>query len=236
MAVNPRLSITGLPALPTACSSAKFCMLRVPTWSMSAHSATSATSRASTTSVTTGRPVSSRTSARIRSPFSPSPWKAYGLVRGLKAPPRSSVAPAACAIRAAASVWSGVSTAHGPAMGVKVPGPIGTPPTSTVVEDGWFSRLTSLYGLLTRTTSTTPGIARRFSPPKATTSPTRPTIVRCTPRLTNADPPACSTRSTTASTCSGGAPGRMTTTMRVSRDDESPGHSARGSWERVACV
>ena len=37
----PRLSITGLPADPTACSSAKFCMLRVPTWSMSAHSATS---------------------------------------------------------------------------------------------------------------------------------------------------------------------------------------------------
>ena len=37
----PRLSITGLPASPTACSSAKFCMLRVPTWSMSAYDATS---------------------------------------------------------------------------------------------------------------------------------------------------------------------------------------------------
>ncbi len=38
VAVMPRLSITGCPAEPTACSSAKFCMLRVPTCSMSAYS------------------------------------------------------------------------------------------------------------------------------------------------------------------------------------------------------
>ena len=36
VAFMPRLSRTGLPAEPTAWSSAKFCMLRVPTWSMSA--------------------------------------------------------------------------------------------------------------------------------------------------------------------------------------------------------
>ncbi len=36
VAFMPRLSITGLPAEPTAWSNAKFCMLRVPTWSMSA--------------------------------------------------------------------------------------------------------------------------------------------------------------------------------------------------------
>src|SRR6266851_2175140 len=52
------------------------------------------------TSVTTGRPVSSRTSARIFRPSSPSPWYAYGEVRGLNAPPRSSEAPAALAVRA----------------------------------------------------------------------------------------------------------------------------------------
>ena len=101
VAVMPRLSRTGLPASPTACSSPKFAMLRVPTWSMSACSATTATSRASTTSVTTGSPVAARTSARISSPATPSPWKAYGEVRGLKAPPRSSVAPAVRAITAA---------------------------------------------------------------------------------------------------------------------------------------
>lgn len=83
VAVMPRFSMTGLPAAPTACSSAKFCALRVPTCSMSAYDATSATSWASTTSVTIGSPVCSRTSARMRRPFSPSPWKAYGEVRGL---------------------------------------------------------------------------------------------------------------------------------------------------------
>ena len=53
---------------PTACSSPKFAMLRVPTWSMSACSATTGTSRASTTSVTTGSPVARATSARISRP------------------------------------------------------------------------------------------------------------------------------------------------------------------------
>jgi len=72
----PRLSMTGLPAAPTACSRGKFCMLRVPTWSMSAYLLTRSTSRWSITSVTMGRPVSSRTSARILSPTSPRPWKA----------------------------------------------------------------------------------------------------------------------------------------------------------------
>ena len=36
VAFMPRLSSTGFAAAPTACSSVKFCMLRVPTWSMSA--------------------------------------------------------------------------------------------------------------------------------------------------------------------------------------------------------
>ena len=36
VAFMPRLSMTGLPTPPTACSSGKFCMLRVPTCSMSA--------------------------------------------------------------------------------------------------------------------------------------------------------------------------------------------------------
>ena len=101
-------------------------MLRVPTCSMSAYEATRSTSWASTTSVTTGSPVCARTSARIRRPSSPSPWNAYGEVRGLYAPPRSSVAPAAWAICAASSVCSGVSTAQGPAIRVNVSGPIGT--------------------------------------------------------------------------------------------------------------
>src|SRR5699024_12720932 len=38
-------------------------------------------------------PVSSLTAHRMSRPSSPSPWKEYGLVRGLNAPPRSMVAP-----------------------------------------------------------------------------------------------------------------------------------------------
>ena len=79
----PRLSRTGFPASPTAWSSPKLAMLRVPTWSMSACSATTGTSRASTTSVTIGSPVASRALLRMRRPATPSPWNAYGDVRGL---------------------------------------------------------------------------------------------------------------------------------------------------------
>ena len=76
VALMPRLSMTGLPQPPTACSSGKFCMLRVPTCSMSAYDATRSTSDEETTSVTIGSPVSARTSARIFSPASPRPWNA----------------------------------------------------------------------------------------------------------------------------------------------------------------
>ena len=89
---------------------------------------------------------------------------------------------------------------------------------------GWWSRLTSLNGEETRTTSLTPGMARRFSVWNCSRSPTRPMMVRVTPRLTNASPPAFSTRVTTASTFSAAAPGAMTTTMLcLLRTEKSPG-------------
>ena len=69
-------------------------MLRAPIWITSAVSTTGSTSRGSISSVTSGRPVASRASARIRRPSRPSPWNAYGDVRGLNAPPRSIVQPA----------------------------------------------------------------------------------------------------------------------------------------------
>ena len=58
-------------------------MLRAPTWITSATSSTGSRSRASISSVTIGRPVSSRASASRRSPSWPSPWKEYGDERGL---------------------------------------------------------------------------------------------------------------------------------------------------------
>ena len=77
--------------------------------------------------MTIGRPVSSRASARISRPFAPRPWNAYGDERGLNAPPRSTVAPAAATARAVSSVCSRVSTVHGPATSPKKPSPIRLP-------------------------------------------------------------------------------------------------------------
>src|SRR5438094_10342105 len=65
------------------------------------------------TSVTTGRPVSRLASARYLSPSSSSPWKEYGDVRGLKAPPRKTEAPAALTFAATSSTCARDSTEHG---------------------------------------------------------------------------------------------------------------------------
>src|SRR5437870_7684881 len=68
------------------------------------------------TSVTTGSPVSRLASARYLSPSSSSPWKEYGDVRGLKAPPRKTRAPAALTFAATSSTCPRDSTEHGPAI------------------------------------------------------------------------------------------------------------------------
>ncbi len=84
VACMPRLSITGLPRLADGLQQREVlpcCGCRPA--ACRRRSDTRSTSCASTTSVTTGRPVVSRTSARIFRPASPSPWKAYGEVRGL---------------------------------------------------------------------------------------------------------------------------------------------------------
>ena len=67
-------------------------------------------------SVTIGSPVSSfaLSSSWIPSPLSP--WKEYGEVLGLNAPPRRSPAPEAFTSLATSQICSGVSTEHGPAI------------------------------------------------------------------------------------------------------------------------
>ena len=126
-------------------------------------------------------------------------------------------APAALAISTASSVCCSDSTAQGPAMKVKVSGPIGTwwpaGPTQTVLRSAWCWRLTSLNGSEMRCTSATPGRVRRLRPWKESMSPTRPMIVRTSPLLTNAEPPTPSTFSTTCATSASVASGAITTTM-----------------------
>src|SRR4051794_29477298 len=95
-------------------------MLRAPIWTTSACVATASACWESSSSVTTGSPVSARASVRISNAAGPRPLNANGDVRGLKAPPRSIEAPAALTVRATSSVCSRDSTMHGPAIRQKV--------------------------------------------------------------------------------------------------------------------
>jgi hypothetical protein len=80
---------------------------------------------------------------RRRRPSSPSPWKLYGELRGLKAPPRSTFAPAR--LTAAASLTcSSFSAEHGPAMTITSSPPIRTSPIVMTVFSGLKVRLASL--------------------------------------------------------------------------------------------
>ena len=133
------------------------------------------------TSVMTGSPVRSRASARSRRPAMPSPWKAYGEVRGLNAPPRRIVAPAAATASAVSNSCSRLSTEHGPAIIVSDPSPMTASRTRMTVSSGWNSREVSLNGRLIGVTVATPGrtancsrsAGRRFP-----ISPTTATVVR----------------------------------------------------------
>ena len=94
VAEMPRLSSTGLRACPSSRSSVKFCMLRAPTWKMSEYLSISSIWLTSITSETSFRFSAFAASRSSRSPSSPSPWKLYGELRGLNAPPRRIFAPA----------------------------------------------------------------------------------------------------------------------------------------------
>ena len=65
-------------------------------------------------------------------------------MRGLKAPPRSSVAPAAWTALAMPMICSSLSTEQGPAMRAKCPPPIFAFPAVTTVSSGWNLRLQHL--------------------------------------------------------------------------------------------
>ena len=70
-------------------------------------------------SVTMGRPVLSLAFLRSSRPSALRPWNAYGEVRGLNAPPRRNVAPAALTRSATQQICASLSTEHGPAMSAK---------------------------------------------------------------------------------------------------------------------
>src|SRR5216684_3896069 len=144
VAEGPRLSRTGRRRCESALSSVKFCMLRAPTCS-NATPSKAGSSAASITSVTAASPWRRAASSSNCTPGAPRPWKAYGLVRGLNAPPRSTAHPSRATAAAAASICAALSTAQGPAMTTKERPPSSTPGSATRVPWGRRSRSASLW-------------------------------------------------------------------------------------------
>ncbi len=198
---------------------------------MSAYSATMSTWFGSITSVITGRPVRSRASARKRSPWTPRPWKAYGLVRGLNAPPRRIVAPAAATASAVSNSCSRLSTEHGPAIIVSDPSPITASRTRMTVSSGWNSREVSLNGRLIGVTASTPDRADRRSIRiglRAPISPTTAITVRSAPECSNGVNPSARIWLLTPRTSASLAPTTITTNIAlVSPQSVAVGRSAK---------
>src|SRR5438094_793364 len=165
------------------------------------------------TSLTTASPWASAARRSSFRPSSPSPWNAYGDVRGLYAPPRSTVAPASATARAIVNTCSSPSTEHGPAMIASCDPPIATRPTVITVSWGWNARLASLNGRASRLTDSTAGQASTSFQSTAPGSPTAATRTRpsCSVRCTAS--PAMRSRETTLATPASGVPGFRTTSM-----------------------
>src|SRR5215211_5371733 len=187
-------------------------MLRAPIWITSACSASSPAWAESSSSVTTGSPVSARASARIPSPGAPRPLKANGDVRGLNAPPRSMHAPAAATVRATPSVCSRDSTVQGPAISANVVGaPIAWPSTVKTVGS-WCASSddASLYGREIGTTRSTPAIPSSPSSRTPSGSPIAPIAVVSSPGSTSTCTPVVFSLALTASISASPASGVIT--------------------------
>ena len=213
VAERPRLSSAGAagPARPRRAGCSSACCGR-RSGSRRRPRRRRATSRTSISSVTIGRPVSSLASWSIARPSLPRPWKLYGEVRGLYAPPRSIEAPASATQRATSSVWSRLSTVHGPGD----QGEVAAADLAPVDLEHAFARP---CGTATRRACTASGSGpggRRRARPRARGSRrgrgrrSRRSRSAARPRETWAEQPTDSTRSTTASICSAVAPSFIT--------------------------
>src|SRR3954447_10617598 len=176
-------------------------MLRAPMWITSAYSAIASACWVSRNSVTIGRPVCTRASARISRPAGPSPLNANGEVRGLNAPPRSMEAPPALTTRATSSVCSRVSTVHGPAIRQNVvPPPTVRPSMRRTVGSWWASSEdASLYGREIGTTRSTPAMPSSPSSRTPSGSPIAPIAVVSSPGSTSTCTPVVLSLALTAS-------------------------------------
>ena len=184
VAERPRFNSTGTLRRPTARSKSKFCIFLAPIWIRSTFfSRKVPILSALINSVTTGSCTSLAASMSISSPFSRSPWKEYGDVLGLNAPPRRRDAPEF--LTACATVWicSGVSMEHGPAITTSFFPPTLTPLTSIMEFCGWKERLARLYGSCTLITFSTHSLPRKSRSSSLNVSPISPSTTLLSPWL-----------------------------------------------------
>ncbi len=139
-------------------------------------------------------------------------------MRGLYAPPRRKRAPASRTARAAASVCSRVSTAHGPAITPNVPPPMrdgfpSGPGSDTTVSCGCVSRDTSFHGLEIATASVTPAKCAKWPGSTGPGLPVIATAMRCAPGILCGVKPSSRILSTTRWTSSSVAVGSIKTSM-----------------------
>ena len=112
------------------------------------------------------------------------PWKSYGEVRGLNAPPRSNFAPALATASAERIICSSLSTEHGPAITTNSSPPISVPFTRMRVFPLRNSLLTNLYGAVMRITFSTCGSDSTDSRQAVTSpTPTTPITTRSSPSI-----------------------------------------------------
>ena len=101
----------------------------------------------------------------------------------MNAPARISRTPRLTRNSAVFRIIASFSTEHGPAMSVKVPGPMVVCGRRTKVSSPCISRLASLYGLVTRINSMTPGSTSRVRGSTAPMLPVMPMAVRVAPGI-----------------------------------------------------
>ncbi len=177
---SPLFNSIGLLVLPSSRKRSKFCIFLAPTCKTSI-SSNSGKSVMLIISDTIGKPVSLLAIFKSSMPVPFKPWKSYGEVLGLKAPPLSIFAPAAFTAFAMPTICSSVSTEHGPAIMQKFPPPILTPLTSITVSSGWNFLLQHLNDSETLVTDSTISRLSMRSLSTLVVSPIRPMTVLKSP-------------------------------------------------------
>ena len=155
VADNPLFNNIGLSILPNSFNKSKFCIFLAPTWIISAFSTNVSISYGDINSVTIGKPVSAFASFNKFNPSYFNPWKLYGEVLGLNAPPLKKLAPYFFTSFATKDICSLLSTEQGPAIMAILFPPIVWPLTSITVFSGWNNLFAFLKGSWTFITLST---------------------------------------------------------------------------------